>query len=111
MAVLGTSVLAIPSIPAFSGPFSYADMENLVPEDKKLSLAWINSLTERGKPEVYSSENGELNHIGIPVGGIACGQLYLGGDGRMWLWHIFKTEYSRENRPVDKGTVVKVTDG
>jgi uncharacterized protein (DUF608 family) len=25
----------------------------------------------------------------MPVGGVCCGQLYLGADGRLWLWEIF----------------------
>lgn len=134
---LGATALTIPGISTFAGPFSYDNMEHLVPEDKKLSASWIKSLYERGKPEVFTAENNEMKYIGMPVGGIACGHLYLGGDGRLWLWHIFKTEYSREkdhgqrfaamtlgghyanpdqvftreNRPVDQGTVIQVKDG
>jgi len=67
----------------------------LIPEDKGLSEDWLLSLTSRGKPEVWSG--GQLSYIGMPVGGIACGQLYLAGDGRLWLWDIFKSNYSREN--------------
>ncbi len=137
MAVIGASALAVPGIPAFAGPFSYDELKHLIPEDKMLSEAWIESLFERGNPEVFTAKNEELKHIGMPVGGIACGQLYLGGDGRLWLWHIFKTEYSREKdhgqrfsamtlgghyanpdkvftretRPVDQGTIIKVTSG
>ena len=96
MTVLGASALALPGVPTFAGPFSYDEIKHLVPKDKKLSKEWIKSLFERGVPEVFSSETGEIKHIGMPVGGIACGHLYLGGDGRVWLWHIFKAEYSRE---------------
>lgn len=137
MAVLGASVLAVSGVPSFAGPFSYEELKHLVPVDKKLSKAWIKSLFERGKPEIYSSKNKELKYIGMPVGGIACGQLYLGGDGRLWLWHIFKTEYSREKdhgqrfaamtlgghyanpdqvftrekRPVEQGVAIKIKSG
>lgn len=137
MTVLGASALALPGVPTFAGPFSYDEIKHMVPKDKKLSKEWIKSLFERGVPEVFSSETGEIKHIGMPVGGIACGHLYLGGDGRLWLWHIFKAEYSREKdhgqrfaamtlgghyadpdkvftretRPVDQGTVIRVTSG
>ena len=35
---------------AMAGPFTREDFEHLVPADKKLSAAWIKSLTARGKP-------------------------------------------------------------
>ncbi|MBX3120482.1 MAG: hypothetical protein KF784_15595 [Fimbriimonadaceae bacterium] len=61
--------------------------QNLVPVDKKRSKEWQAMLRERGKPTVVSGE--ALDHIGMPVGGICCGQLYLSGDGRLWCWDIF----------------------
>lgn len=74
---------------AMAGPFEASDFERLVPADKKLSPDWVKSLFERGKPEVFRGQ--ELNYVGMPVGGIACGQLYLGGDGALWYWDIFKS--------------------
>jgi len=73
--------------PVMAGPFTREDFEHLVPADKKLSPDWVKSLFERGTPEVL--RGGELKYVGMPVGGIGAGQLYLGGDGRLWHWDIF----------------------
>ncbi len=134
-AILGAASFSLPILPVFAGPFEFDEQGHLIPEDKKLSADWIKSLYEKGTPEVYTSEKNQLKYIGMPVGGNACGQLYLGGDGRLWLWHIFRAEYgrekdhgqrfssmtlgghyadpdkvfTRETRPVVQGTAIKVT--
>ena len=83
-AILG---LALTRLPAMAGPFTREDFDHLVPADKKLSPDWVKSLFARGMPEVL--RGGELKYVGMPVGGIGAGQLYLGGDGRLWHWDIF----------------------
>ena len=79
--------LAFTRLPAMAGPFTREDFDHLVPADKKLSPDWVKSLFERGTPEVLRGS--ELKYVGLPVGGIGAGQLYLGGDGRLWHWDIF----------------------
>ena len=83
-AVLG---LAFSRLPVMAGPFTRADFDHLVPAAKKLSPDWVKSLFARGTPEVL--RGGELKFVGMPIGGIGAGQLYLGGDGRLWHWDIF----------------------
>ena len=85
-AVLG---LAISRLPAMAGPFTREDFDRLVPADKKLSSDWVKSLFARGTPEVL--RGGELKFVGMPIGGIGAGQLYLGGHGQFWLWDVFNS--------------------
>jgi uncharacterized protein (DUF608 family) len=78
---------------AFAGPFEVPRPDEFpIPADKKFDPAWIASLTARGEPTVYRFKRGsidELQYIGMPVGGICTGQLYLGGDGKLWHFDIF----------------------
>src|SRR5436189_5334485 len=62
-----------------------------IPEDKNLSQAWVDSLFAKGESKVYKGE--ELTCIGMPIGGICAGQLYLLGDGRLGYWQIFNLRY------------------
>ncbi|MBI4584056.1 MAG: twin-arginine translocation signal domain-containing protein [Planctomycetes bacterium] len=84
---LGTAWSAVGRLPLMAGPFQAGDFEPTVPADKKLHPEWVRSLFERGERTVY--RGADLEKIGMPVGGICTGQLYLGGDGRLWHWDIF----------------------
>ncbi len=74
---------------AFAGPFETKEFATLVPPQKHLNPEWVKSLTTRGEPEIYSKARGELRYIGMPVGGLFAGTLYLSGDGKLWYWGIF----------------------
>ncbi len=98
MAALGASLFGLTDSSA--GPFLGSEFEALVPADKKFTPEWLASLSARGEPESFTGD--ELKFIGMPVGGIATGTLYLGGDGRLWLWDIF----NRIQEGIDPKTVV-----
>lgn len=101
---------------AMAGPFQVDDFQGLVPEDKKLSDAWIKSLFERGEPTVYTGR--DLDWIGMPIGGLCAGQLYLGGDGRLWHWDVFNQHIATgaahyaepipPSSPLDQGFAIRV---
>jgi hypothetical protein len=75
-----------------------ADADNpylrVIPADKKLDPAWVKSLFERGEKEVYRSD-AAMQHMGMPVGGIFSGTLYLSADGRLWHWNRMASRRSR----------------
>ena len=82
-AVLNSTVL-----PVIAGPFEENEYLKIIPFDKKLNPQWLASLTARGRPTVVTDPLA-LQHIGMPIGGLFNGTVYLGGDGRLWLWDIF----------------------
>lgn len=95
-------------------------IRHFVPADKRLSADWLAALTARGEREVFRGK--DLNLIGMPVGGIAAGQVYLCGDGTLGCWQVFNqryfTGYGRDNyrprmpeRPIDQGFAAVVEDG
>ena len=102
-----------------AGPFSRADFETLVPADKKLRPEWVNSLRARGQRSVY--RGADLHKIGMPIGGLCAGQVYLGGDGKLWHWDIFNQHigtgaehYAKPlepSLPFDQGFGVRITVG
>ena len=61
---------------------------------KNFPKSFPDVLIQRGKPIVYNKSNSNnFEYIGMPIGGIGAGQLYLGGDGQLWFWDIFNTNY------------------
>lgn len=110
-------------IAVMAGPFergANGEIRHFVPADKKLAPEWVRSLFDRGEPEVYRAR--DLETLGMPVGGIAAGQLYLLGDGTLGVWQIFnrlhftgygETNYQRRvpDAPVEQGFRVIVEQG
>ncbi|MHB8953403.1 MAG: GH116 family glycosyl hydrolase [Pirellulaceae bacterium] len=88
LAGLGAAALTAGTKSATAGPFTADDLiDHCVPVDKRLSPDWLRTLTERGEPTWY--RGADLITIGMPVGGIGAGQLYVTGDGRLVHWDIF----------------------
>jgi len=117
----GLGAAAVTAVPtgAMAGPFGRADFEKLVPADKRLRQEWVQSLFARGTRTVYRGT--DLEKIGMPVGGICTGQIYLGGEGRLWHWDLFNKHvgtgaehYAKPMQPaspLEQGFAVRVTAG
>ncbi|MHC4647848.1 MAG: GH116 family glycosyl-hydrolase, partial [Planctomycetota bacterium] len=83
------------------------DSGGKTPTVKKFSLDDVRALVERGEPIVYTRANSSnFDYIGMPVGGIGAGQLYLGGDGKLWHWDIFNTRM-RPRFTVEQGAAYR----
>ena len=117
--IVGFSAAAIAgAMPVMAGPFEATDLTKVAPPDKKLDRRWIQSLFARGTRTVY--RGADLQKIGMPIGGICTGQVYLGGDGRLWHWDIFNQFISTESSgphyanppkpdfPIEQGFAVRI---
>ncbi|MEI7900902.1 MAG: GH116 family glycosyl-hydrolase, partial [bacterium] len=111
--------LSLARLPVMAGPFTREDFDSIVPADKKLSPEWVKSLFARGERTVYRGK--DLEKIGMPIGGVCTGQLYLGGDGKLWHWDIFnqprRTDGSTYQNPLvpasplEQGFAIEVSSG
>jgi len=90
---------------------------HVIPVVKELSRKEVKRMFSRGEPDVWAGK--DLETIGMPVGGIGAGQLYLRGDGTLAQWQIFNkrnfsgygaTNYKtyRPESPVDSGFAVVI---
>ncbi len=110
--VVGAAAMMVPGMPLFAGPFDENEYMKYVPADKRLDPAWVRSLYKRGTKETYSDPEA-LRHIGMPVGGLFAGTLYLSGDGRLWLWDIFNRDQEGiQPREIEyQGSRIRTRDG
>lgn len=90
--ILNTSMLTAGILASRMDSFALPTIDPIL--IKKLDPAWVKSLYQRGIPTTYLKSKNELGYIGMPVGGIMCGMVYLGGDGRLWLWDVFNKNQS-----------------
>jgi len=115
-----TAGVLVSRVPLFASPVTRLMLaKGSQAFDKKLDPEWVRSLYKRGAVTSYLKSKNELQYIGMPVGGINCGTVYLGGDGRLWLWDIFnKNQEGIEPKVVEwnsdvqgMGTKVRSRDG
>ena len=87
--------------------------DHFIPVDKGLKPEWVRALFAKGEPEWFRGR--ELDTIGMPVGGICAGQVYLTGDGRLAYWDVFNqnhnTGYGAVNWKEGRSPELKVRDG
>ena len=68
------------------------DYRRLIPADKGVTEERLAKLAERGTRPCYRKSAGELDYIGLPIGGVMAGTVYLGGDGQLWAWQILNRD-------------------
>ena len=119
---LTAAMLMADQASVMAGPFAADDFEKIIPSDKKLSSDWIAGLYARGKP--LTATRDDLRFIGMPINGICTGQVYLGGDGRLWYWNLDGARDKKQigagprftdpdtfHSPTDQGFALEVNSG
>lgn len=80
---VGGMSLGLPVLGASDGPI---DPTGIIPADKGITPEMLALWKERGQRRIYRGPT--LHCVGMPIGGICAGQLYLLGDGSLGGWHI-----------------------
>lgn len=72
--------------------FAQLSPDHFVSQDKGDIKAFVGNKEYKGERKIYKGE--ELTTIGMPVGGICAGQLYVRGDGTLANWWIANNAYN-----------------
>ena len=102
--LVGAGSFAAMALPVMAGPFDNPNFDANIPADKKLDPDWVKALFTRGVPEVY--HGAQLNNIGMPIGGICAGHVYLSGDGAMTRCRL-----TDNATPFDQGFALRTVSG
>ncbi len=78
-----------------------------IPVDKQIDAKWLKDIATKTEPSTYYKSKNELQYIGMPCGGLHAGTLYVGGDGRLWLWQLFNQTWDGvNNEGIDTKAVI-----
>jgi len=104
--IVSSGIAALRVFPAWSigMPKPVFPLHN-IPVNKGIDPAWISSLYDRGRSTAYYKTKNELKYIGMPVGGLHSGTVYVGGDGRLWLWQIYNETAEGNHEGIEPKTV------
>jgi len=81
-AAVATRAMALPVFQPAEPPLP----QRLIPADKGISAETLAALRERGERRVYRGRSRFA--LGMPIGGICAGQVYLLGDGTLGEWRV-----------------------
>jgi non-lysosomal glucosylceramidase len=101
-----TATLAAMQFPVWSKSVFALDYPlHNIPENKSIDPQWAKSLFNRGEATAYYKSKNEFKYIGMPVGGLHAGTVYVGGDGRLWLWQVYNETFEGAQEGIEPKTV------
>lgn len=93
-----------------SSVFAAGYPKHNIPAEKNIDPRWLAGLYQRGTATTYKKSRNELRYIGMPVGGLHAGTVYVGGDGRLWLWQIYNETFEGAQEGIEP-KIVNWNDG
>jgi len=87
---VGAAAYLFGPLPIQADALDVPNFDPHMPADKGLKAGWVQSLFERGTPQIYSKD--ALRNIQMPISGICTGQeLNLSGEGALTGWRLHAT--------------------
>lgn len=108
--ILGLGIMAARFPVWGSSVFAAGYPKHNISAEKNIDPKWIATLYKRSTATAYKKSRNELRYIGMPVGGLHAGTVYVGGDGRLWLWQIYNETFEGAQEGIEP-KIVNWNDG